>query len=98
MGGRKQCINGIEWECNTAGSSLFWRLDEVRKLNKIVGKITPSILHSSFLKGTEASAVIARELRMKVQVFRLTKRLLCKHEDPSSMPTPNPRDATFLKS
>lgn len=57
---------GDEWKRNTAGSSLFWRLDEVRKLNKIVGKITPSIHLPFFLKGTEASDVMDRELRMKV--------------------------------
>lgn len=72
-------------ERNTAGSSLFWRLDEVRKLNKIVGEITPSIhLPSFFLKGTEASAIITRELRMKVQEgggSSVGKSLLCKHKN-----------------
>lgn len=68
------------------GSSLFfWRLDEVRKLNNIVDKVTPSIhFPSCLLKGTEVST-IAKELRREGAVS-VSKELAAHHDNPSSTP------------
>lgn len=77
------------------GSSLFWRLDEVRKLNKTVDEVTASLNLGSFSrKGAAAEAwtnAAARELRMGLQgeeTVQLAKDSLHKHEDPSGMPHP----------
>lgn len=69
------------------GSSLFfWRLDEVRKLNNIVDKVTPSIpFPSCLLKGIEVFT-IAKELRREGARFQSVKSLPYRHEDLSSTP------------
>lgn len=75
------------------GIGLFWRLDEVRKLNKTVHEVTASLNLGSFSrKGAAAESwtnTAARELRMGFQgeeTVQLAKDSLHKHEDPSDMP------------
>ena len=74
-------------ERTTVGSSLFfWRLDEVRKLNNIVDKVTPSIhFPSCLLKGIEVST-IAKELRREGAVS-VSKELAAHRDDLSSTHT-----------